>query len=276
VGKSGAVSIEVTLTAEEAKPSTPGVLLAFADDKAENAALVQDQAGLSLRLGGAERIQLFAPTAGKPTHLLVSVDQKNWAVYESGKQVGSGTRPPGAAAWGKREVVLGAAWSGEQPWRGRMEGIAIFPRALTAEEAAGEADAIAKSLAIRKPPTTIRFRGTLLRQAKTASAKEIAPYTRSLTAAEYKVDKILAGQWQQPTITVLHWMIIDAKRLPLADRAPGVEVELSVEPFAENPQLESCRRDDEINGDVPADMFYCENEDATGEKRESESKKDQR
>ena len=71
---------------------------------------------------------------------------------------------------------------------------------------------------------------------------------------------MLAGEWKQPTIKVLHWMIMDGKRLPLADRKPGAEVELRVEPLGEHPQLESCRRDDEMDGDIAADLFYCESE----------------
>ncbi len=132
---------------------------------------------------------------------------------------------------------MGATWSGADPWRGRMEGIAVFPRALTAGEAAGEAAAIKALQAGRKPATTVRFQGTLVRQAKTSALEDIRPYTRSLTAAEYKVEQVLAGEWNQPTITVLHWMIMDGKRLPIADRKLGTAVELSVEPLDGQPPI---------------------------------------
>lgn len=259
VAKSGAFSIEVTLTPAEAAPNTRAVVLAYGDDKGEDFALLHGKTGLSLRLGGSHTSDLFAPEAGKAVHVLIACDKEKWTAYRDGKSVRTGTPPAGMPAWGARQLVMGAAWSGADSWRGRMEGIAVFPRALTAEEAAGEAAAIRTLQAGRKPATKIRFRGTLVRQAKTADLAEIRPYTRSMTIAEYKVEQVLAGQWKEPTITVLHWMIMDSKRLPIADRTPGAVVELSVEPLHEHPQLESCRRD-ELDGEIEADPFYCESE----------------
>ena len=106
----------------------------------------------------------------------------------------------------------------------------------------------------------MRFRGTLVRQAETADVAEIRPYTRSLSASEYRVDKVVAGDWAEPTITVFHWMVMDGRRLPLADRRPGEEVELVVEPLGDHPQLESSRRDELTDGDLAAEVFYCESE----------------
>ena len=76
------------------------------------------------------------------------------------------------------------------------------------------------------------------------------------------MDKVLSGEWKEKSIIVLHWMILDAKRLPIADRKPGTEVELSVEPLAQNPQLESNRRDELTDMDLDAELFYCESETA--------------
>lgn len=258
VAKSGSFTLEATLTPAETSPRDPGIALAYVDDKGEDVALLQDKNGLSLRLKGTQSLPLFVPQAGKAVHTLIACDKEKWTAYRDGRPVQSGSVPAGASAWAQRQLVMGAAWSGTDPWRGRIEGIAIFPRALTADEAAKEAAAMASVRAGRKPAITVRFRGTLLRQAKTADLTAIRPYTRSMTLAEYKVDQVLAGEWKQPTIKVLHWMIMDGKRLAIADRKPGVEVELSVEPLEEHPQLESCRRDDELGGEIQVDQFYCE------------------
>lgn len=260
VAKSGAFTLEATLTPGILPAKTPGVVLAYGDDKGEDVALLQDKAGLALRLGGTRTVELFALEAGKPVHVVVACDKEKWAAYCNGRLVRFGKCTAGAASWGTRQLVMGAAFSGAEPWRGRIEGIAIFPRALTAEQAAEEAAAIRALTADRKPATAIRFQGTLVRQAKTADLKAIQPYTRSMTLAEYKVDKVLAGEWKEPTIKVLQWMIMDSKRLPLADRKPGAKVELTVEPIEEHPQLETCRRDDELGGDISLDLYYCESE----------------
>lgn len=260
VAKSGAFTLEATLTPAVVPPTAPGVVLAYADDKGEDAALLHDKNGLSLRLGESKPIPLFAPDAGKPVHVIIACGKDQWAAYRDGKPSGTGPLPADAPAWGTRQLVMGAAWSGADPWHGRLEAVAIFSRALTAAEAAAQAVASNTLRAGRKPATALRFKATLVRQAKTADLKSIQPYTRSLTAAEYKVDKVLAGEWKQPTITVLHWMIMDGKRLPIADRKSGATVELSVEPLDEHPQLESCRRDEITEGDLAIDLFYCESE----------------
>jgi len=259
VAKSGTFTIELTLTSAETTPKTPGVVFAYGDDKGEDVALFQDKTGLFLRLGTSQPVELFTQEAGKSVHVLIACDKDKWTAYRDGQPVKSGMLAAGAPVWGTRQLVMGAAWSGADPWRGRMEAIAVFPRVLTAAEATCEAAASRALQAVRKPATTVCFKGTLARQAKTASLKDIAPYTRSMTVAEYKVEKVLAGEWKQPTISVMHWMIMDSKRLPIADRKPGTAVELKVERLEDHPQLESCRRD-EIEGDVATDLFYCESE----------------
>jgi hypothetical protein len=260
VAESGEFTIEVNLTAAVAAPEAPGVVFAFGNDEGQDFALRQDKEGLSLTLGEAKPLALFAPEAGKPVHILISCGPEKWAAYRDGKQAAAGDMPAGLAKWAARELVMGATWSGKEPWFGRMEAIAVFSRALTAGEAATQTAASAALRAGREPATTIRFKGTLVRQAETSKLEEIRPYTRSLTFAEYKVDEVLEGKWDQPTIMVAHWMIMDAVRLPLADREPGAKVELSVTPMDQNPQLESMRRDDIQEADLDAVQFYCESE----------------
>ena len=188
---------------------------------------------------------------------LMASDKERSAACRDGRPVHSGQLAAGAPAWGQRQLVLGAARSGADRWRGRMDAIALFARALTAAEAAGEAAASRALQAGRKPATSMRFRGTLVRQARTSALDEIRPLTSSLTAAEDKDEQVLAGEWKPPTLTVQHRMIMDGKRLPIAERKPGTAVELSAERLEENPQLEECRRD-ELEGAIDATLFYGE------------------
>jgi hypothetical protein len=260
VAKAGAFTLEATITAAETPPNGPCVVIAYGNDQGEDVALLQDKTGLCLRLPGAQPIALFPVEAGKPVHVTVSVGNGRWAACRDGQPLMSGELAGAVPAWKTRELVMGSGWSGVENWRGRMEGVAVFSRALTGSDAAKEAAAIKALQAGRKPAVSVRFRGTLARQAKTAALDQIRPYTRSLTAAEYKVEQVLSGEWKEPTITVLHWMIMDGKRLPIADRQPGTAVALTVDRLEDHPQLESCRRD-EIEGDMALDLFYCETED---------------
>jgi hypothetical protein len=260
VATSGAFTLEATITPAEAAGKVPGVVLAYGNDQGEDVALLQDQTGLRLRLQGAQPMAVFPVEAGASVHVLVAVGGGKWAAYRDGQPVRSGSLAGAIPAWRTRELVVGSGWSGAETWRGRIEGVAVFSRALTAPEAAKEAAAIKTLQAGRKPAASVKFRGTLVRQAKTSALEQIRPYTRSLTAAEYKVEQVLAGEWKDPTITVLHWMIMDGKRLPIADRQPGAAVVLKVDRLEDHPQLESCRRD-EMEGDLALDLFYCESEE---------------
>jgi hypothetical protein len=142
-----------------------------------------------------------------------------------------------------------------------LQGVSVYPRALSEQEVARQALAMSAVIADREPVERIRFRGTLVRQAETSAQEAIRPYTRSLTAAEYRVHSVLEGEWDEPTIMVLHWMVMDDKRLPIADREPGERVELVVELLDDQPQLESERRDELPDADLDTILFYCESEE---------------
>lgn len=260
VAKSGSFTIEMSVAPAMTSTGKRGVIFAYGDDTGDDVVLSHGDGRLSMRLGdNPAPIDLFALEAGRSVHVLITCDKGRWTAYRDGVAAASGALSAPLPAWGMRQIIIGATWSGADPWRGRVEGIALFPRALTAEEAAAEATAIRTLQAGRKPAAPLRFRGTLIRQAKTANVQDIGGYTRSLSAAEYKIDQVLSGEWKEPTITVLHWMIIDRKRLAIADRAPGTAVELSVERYEEYPHLESSRRD-ELDGDIAEELFYCESE----------------
>ena len=79
VAKSGMFTFEATLLPAVVSPTTTGVVLAYADDQGEDAALVQDKNGLSLRLGGAQLIPLFALDAAKPVHIVIACGKNQWS-----------------------------------------------------------------------------------------------------------------------------------------------------------------------------------------------------
>jgi len=260
VAKSGMFTLEATLTPAPDSLTKEGVILTYADAKGADMALLQDKSDLFLLVQGNPPIPLFKVEVGTPVHLLVLCSKEKWLAYRNGVRAGAGNLLTPPTAWGERELLIGSGLNDAKPWHGRIEGVAIFPRALPPDQAMAQAAAIKASLATRKPAPAVRFRGTLVRQAETSKLEEIRPYTRSLSVAEYKVDEVLEGEWKEPTINVLHWMIMDAKRLPIADRKAGDKVELTVEPLDSHPQLESSRRDEIADADLDAVLFYCESE----------------
>lgn len=249
-------AVEATIVPALSRPDSPATVLSYG----ESFALRQQGGGLSMTCGGGAAVELFPLEAGQPVHVLISCNGKEWTAYRDGRKAAAGSLPATRASWAQADLVMGSQADGSEAWRGRMEAVAIFPVALSAENAASQAEAAAALRAGRPAISPLKFRGTLVRQATTSSLEDIRPYSRSLTAAEYKVDAVLSGDWKEPTITVLHWMIMDGKRLPLADRKPGTAVELSVQPLAQQPQLEGSRRDELPDTDLDAELFYCETE----------------
>ena len=261
VDKAGMFSLELTLAPRTKANQGRTVAWSFGGEAGDAVALEQEGAQWRLRLKTAkEPLSLFTRETVAPFHLVVCAGNGAWRAYVDGKPAGQGTLGGSAAGWGAGNVVLGASSSGAQSWRGRIEGVAVYPRMLGAEEAAAQAAAMQARRATRLPATVVRFRGTLVRQAETSALEAIRPYTRSLTMAEYKVEQVLAGEWKQPTILVLHWAILDSVRLPLAGCQPGAKVTFSVEPLEQHPELEPNRRDELPDVDPAAAVFYCESE----------------
>jgi hypothetical protein len=254
VSGSGVYSVEVTVTAA-AESGSDGAVLGYGVGEKEVVGLAQEKGGWVWRQVGQKPVTLFPVVAGKPEHVVVTSGAGKWAAYRDGEMVGSGELAGGEVRWDPGELVIGSAG-----WRGRVEAVAVFPRVLTGEEVGVEAKAAKGMMGGRKEGEVIRFKGKLVRQAATSSLEDIRPYSRSLTAAEYRVEEVVSGTWKEPVITVLHWMIMDGKRLPLADRKPGVEVELTVVPLEGQGQLEGSRRDELADGDLDAVLHYCEAE----------------
>ncbi|MGB2998873.1 MAG: LamG-like jellyroll fold domain-containing protein [Phycisphaerae bacterium] len=260
VRKAGAVSIEATLEPRSLGGGKRAVAWSFGTDKETVAAIAQLEKRWVLQLKGGEEIGLFARDTEAPFHLVLTIGNGFWQAYVDGKAAANGKVKGNASDWSAGKVALGALPSAEGTWRGRIHGVAVYARVLTPHDAAKQAEAMKAELDARQPIKPLKFNGTLVRQARTSELKDILPYTRSLTMAEYQVDNVLAGEWKHPTILVLHWAILNSVRLPLAERKPGGKVELTVEPLEGHPQLEPHRRDELPDANPGAAVFYCESE----------------
>jgi hypothetical protein len=69
--------------------------------------------------------------------------------------------------------------------------------------------------------------------------QEIQPYRQALVLYEYTVTGVLLGTYPEKRIRVVHWVMLNGNTLPVAGAAEGSETRLVLEPYADNPQLES-------------------------------------
>ena len=70
-----------------------------------------------------------------------------------------------------------------------------------------------------------------------SSAAQIAPYTASVTWIRYKVDKVLKGKYDAPSIVVVHWGMVGAEPTPAASWRPGTKQRLEIDLFQAHPEL---------------------------------------
>ena len=73
---------------------------------------------------------------------------------------------------------------------------------------------------------------------------------------EYEVEKVLAGTFRPERIRVAHRSILDGQPLPTNDPEPGALCRLVLEPYAENPQLQSLYLSDTLEEAPDRGLFY--------------------
>lgn len=146
--QSNQLSIEATLTPANITQVGPARIISFSESAyARNFTLGQEAGVLVMRLrtpntdinGVNPEISFGEVQAGKTIHTLVSYSPGQLSCYVNGELVLSSIEVQGDLSnWEPMHLVFGDEWDGERDWAGRLEGIAIYSRALSAEEAKGQ------------------------------------------------------------------------------------------------------------------------------------------
>jgi hypothetical protein len=166
-----------------------------------------------------------------PSHVAIVCGNGRLTAYLNGKAVGtSDINVPDAKA--KADKVM----FGGSGWRGRLQGLALFGRALTADEVAENAGAWKARVAKRKPVERVTVLGKLIRTTATPNPKDIGTYTRCLVPYTYDIERVVKGTCDATRIVVLHWGILGKKVIDLR-RKTGQKLILTLEPYDNHPQL---------------------------------------
>ncbi len=180
----------------------------------------------------------------KPHHLIVSIAPKRLAVYLDGKKVKE-IDPLLSARLGNAPPMYFAGYhfhdSQKPVWRGTFEYVAMYDRFIEEAEAAKSAAAVAASLAKRKPMDRVVVDARLAAKTPAPEPKDMMPYRSALVAYEYAVQKVKDGKAIKDgqVVRVAHWGVRDLKKTPAAERAVGATVPLTLERFADHPELEA-------------------------------------
>jgi len=233
-----------------------------------------------------ERVELCTITDQAPNHVVVSYKPGNLACYLNGEEVLTTDKVNGRLQWGRPSFERGLSFGGssifegglpgwsvhgappQYPlWRGRLEGIAIYARAIGPREAATNFAAYDAIIKARPVVDRITVRGRLAAKSKVPNAADIAPYRDALVVYEYEVDKVVKGEYDGKKIRVARWGLIDARPTALSRAKPGDRAELVVEPRADHPELDAQVIRDTLEEDFALPLYVDVANGPTGEPR---------
>ena len=242
------LSIEALITPTLPDQSGPARIVTFSSGpSARNVTLGQSGDRLVLRLR-TERtgvnavppeLDLLPLTAGETTHVIVTYWNGRVTAFADGQPVFSSDAVQGDfSTWSPQHLLFGDEWGGGRHWAGQLEGVAIYNRALTPEEAAQRFAQARARVAQRTPAETLVARVQLLEALPVPTVEAVAPYQRALLVNRYAVEEVLEGEAHTPEILIAHWVIMDGQVLDAAARREGEVFQLHLEFFDDRPELE--------------------------------------
>jgi hypothetical protein len=212
---------------------------------AKGSGLIVQQLGDELRLKHsnepAVKIGTIADTL--PHQLIVTYKDGRLQAWLDGVQTADQ-----ATFSGKMEMAfhsklsLGRAshYAPSQPWKGWVDAVALYTRALPESEVKANTAAFGKVIAARKMPPPLVVTVNLLDTSKTPTPEQIAPYRNALVINEYEVVSVLEGKLDAKKIRVAEWGLWDTK--PAKEKTFTPENFrnrcIRLEPFDANPQVE--------------------------------------
>jgi hypothetical protein len=250
------LSVEALITPADGQARGTGRILTFAGTAEEpDFALTQEGDRLVLRMrtsaarDAGRAVDMGKVAGGRAVHVLASCGSGRLTCYLGGAAAGPAAGTGGGLpAWAPQRLVFGGDWAG------RIEGVAIYNRALSSEEAARHFAAATGRLTDRRPAERLVVEARLAEPAATPDPKTIAPYVRALVVGTFDVEKVLEGRCDGRRIQVARWAILDRTALAPA-RQVGRPYRLVLERFEDHPELESERLvTDSVKADVA--LYY--------------------
>ncbi len=226
-------------------------------------ALMQEKDALTFRIspsgGEPVKVELCKLKDAAPFHLTVAVSKEAVVFYRDGKKASGHPGIKGDFSdWVNGIPFFGNDREGKMPWRGQVELVALYNRALTADEAAKAAAAVLEEVGKRPAVERIELEGTLLSRPEKYPMPwtEGFTYTEVLAVADYKVDRVISGKFDEDRIYVAEWMYVDRIFLEGSRKAAGSKHRLVVELYEVNPQISRTERAELPGRDLERDLFY--------------------
>lgn len=242
-----------------------------------NFALAQKRDKLVFRLrtpktnrdGTKPEITLYTIDAGKPHHIVVAYHPGRLVCYINGERVLSiGDVRGDFSNWSSQRLLFGDEWGGKRDWAGKLEGVAIYNRFLSPEEARHNYAHYAKRLKTRKPVARFVVEAKLREKTQMPTIAKLQEYPRALVVHTYDVQNVLKGRLDSRRILVAHWAFLDLQPvLLICEKKVGDLYQLELERFDDNPQLESeLQFNDCEEFDLPFFYYVSQGQKTEGQK----------
>jgi hypothetical protein len=194
---------------------------------------------------GGKEVEIAAIEPGRLYRVAVGFSRGVLTAWVDGRRVlETDAVPGGLSDWpDEARLLFGDEWgaSGVQ-WHGLLEGVAIYDRKITDEEAARKAELYAAKLAARPERPVHAVELELVRRHEPPDLEEISPYRRALVLNLYKVldDSPVADA--NGEVRVAEWILLDGAE-PDANKPlhNGMLRTMRLQRYEDHPQLESER-----------------------------------
>ncbi len=189
-------------------------------------------------------ILMGAVQPDQSTHILLTYDRGDMRAWRDGEQWSTWHLP--------QDLTLPRAhtlWAGRNPhaahvptWRGRIESVALYDRALSDAEAKARQAWGRERLADREEPPEFTVTARLNEALDPPDPNDILPYRRALQTQAYTVEAAPPESGLSPgdEIAVSHWTILN-EQVVERDFVSGESYDLHISPFDKRPLLESER-----------------------------------
>ncbi len=257
------ISIQALVRTPAEVPPRPAVIAALAANRDRWDFFLEqrgDRLTFSIKVGprGPESIAtgvLMPLPPGRASHVAVTYRPGRLVGYLDGVKAAESSEIQGDFFhWRSVPLAFGALPNGDREWGGGLEGVAIYDRILAPEEVAEDFLRYREKLAARREVARVVVEARERRRSRPPTLEEISPYREALAVHEYEVERVVEGELNARVVRVAQWSILDGRPLEPAQAEAGRR--LVLEPFAENPQLESVYLADTL-GPGGGPLFYA-------------------
>ncbi len=264
---SGAFSIEFTLTPETGTEAE-GPILSFGNPDGFNLLVGRRGSELLIRIRTpeSEKDSKLRETrvpnclvAGEANHIIVNYSKdEGFACHRNGDLIWIRSRLKGGFTnWQPGPLRFGGeALAGFAPWPGTIQNVALRSRTVGAREARQNYMRIRNLLSSRATVPRHAVRAKLLRSAIFPTLEEIRPYRDALVVQEFQVPATPGLGADRGKIQVARYSILNGRDTGIARLSPGQETSLSLEPFGQNPQVESLFRSEIKDFEYTGPLYF--------------------